>query len=260
MSTISLKKNVIDLSKSAKISLEKNDLSNHKANLILVADVSQSMEDLYLRNYQNGISQMGIFLTRILGLAKNFNDNAEIQYYTFGDSCSNLKTLDINSINESTANNIFREYVGYRGTSFLSFFDKFTNSNFYKTNKKEIVSTNWFIKLLYKLNIIKRKREEIDSKLPLYILFLTDGETPSSEYKKIKEIIKELSNQKIFIQFLSIGRENNFLEELDNLYDNHQLCRDSIGYYNTSSPTFDSDETLYNELLKDYSVWVKSFK
>ncbi len=76
--SVDLKKCIIDLSKKAAFIANKHDIEGLRAQVVLVLDISKSMNRLY----KSGVMQRAI--ERILALALNFDDDGSIDLFLFG--------------------------------------------------------------------------------------------------------------------------------------------------------------------------------
>src|SRR5690606_5556810 len=83
---------LIDLSKKAKITLEKKGVFGEKVNVVLALDISISMRDLF----KNGTVQEVV--ERILAIGMNMDSNAEIDVYLFGEKAHNAGSVSEGSI------------------------------------------------------------------------------------------------------------------------------------------------------------------
>ena len=75
--------NLLDLRKKSvqRLCLEKPTLTNLMSRVAIALDASGSMMDLYL----NGTIQA--IVERLLPIAMNFDDNGEMEFWTFSDEC-----------------------------------------------------------------------------------------------------------------------------------------------------------------------------
>lgn len=90
--SIDLKKYVIDLSKKAHVEMAKKGLSGVKAQVVLVLDISKSMNSLFK---QGDIQQV---IERILGLALNFDDDGSIDVILFGTKAYALPSVSMDDL------------------------------------------------------------------------------------------------------------------------------------------------------------------
>lgn len=212
--------NVIDLTKKAKVSLEKNNLSGITATVALVLDVSKSMYPLY----HDGTVQNTI--ERILGLALGFDDNNEIDAYVFGNSASQLKPVTEVSFQGYVEREIIAKHKINQATKYGIAI--------------ECVQKRYF-----------GKRD-----IPVFVIFITDGD--ASDKRNTKAWLKQVSREPIFWQFLGIGKEQfAFLEKLDGL---EGRPIDSTGFIKIDDLTNVSDSELYDLLLGKFPQWLEIVK
>lgn len=220
---ISLEK--IDLrKKTLEVTLEKYNISNEKARVAVALDISGSMEDLY----ENGKVQE--LFERILPLALKFDDNGELDLWLFSNKSSKMESISLNNYFNYVTKNILNQsnHDFWGGTSYAP-----------------------VMKDIYKELVVKHP-----SKLPTYVLFITDGN--NSDKKETDDIIKKLSKHNIFWQFVGIGYSSfDYLDHLDNI-DGRFI--DNANFMKVSNLSKKTDTDLYNELLKEYPSWKKLAK
>ncbi|HIT86986.1 MAG TPA: VWA domain-containing protein [Candidatus Coprocola pullicola] len=170
---------LIDLTKKAIVTLEKQHLQSVTAKVLLVLDRSGSMH----HQYQNGKVQR--LLDKVLPLALLFDDDGILESWAFASTYCQLEDITLENIHHYIVNHHWKKWdIG--GTN----------------NEPAIMQT------LYE----KHK----NSSEAVYILFVSDGGVAKSG--KIKKIIVEASSCPIFWQFVGIGGKNyGILEKLDTM-------------------------------------------
>ena len=221
--------NVIDMSKSKEnlnkvlIDMSKDskiDMSKHVARVALVMDYSGSMEPLY----DNGSVQKVI--TRLLPIALKFDDNGELESWLFSDYFERLKAVTIKN---------YENYV----KKVMQKADLYMRGTYYAPVLSDMV----------------RYYKDIEpSEIPAFIIFITDGD--NYDKSKTNEIVKELSNYNIFVQFIGIGREKfNYLKSLDDMKGRKH---DNTGFTAVEDMNKMTDEELYTEILRQYKDWLNN--
>lgn len=212
---------LIDLSKSAKISLEKNDLMQVKARVGLVLDASGSM----MWQYKNGRVQDVV--NRILPLAVHFDDDGELDTWAFS-----TKSLSLPSVN-------------------LGNYDNFIETAHKGWKKWGLMSSNY--EPLVIKHIIEHYR---DTKLPVFIVFISDGGVTRN--KEISELLSKAAHLPIFWQFVGLGgRSYGVLEKLDTMAGR---VVDNCGFFAIDDFNAISKEEVYNRLLNEFPSWLKDAK
>ena len=215
--SIDLRKNVIDLGKKAKIELEKKSISNIKSQVVLVLDISKSMNPLF----KNGVIQE--LIQRILGLALNFDDDGSIDVLLFGTNAYQVAPATLENLD------------GY--------VDKEITSNYKIIEATKYATALRLIKEKYKGN-------KLD---PVFVIFVTDGN--NSDKKESTELITELSSESIFFQFVGIGKEKfPYLNKLDDL---SGRFIDNAGFMHVNDIASINESSLYSSLLNEYPDWLK---
>ncbi|PIE94510.1 VWA domain-containing protein [Bacillus fungorum] len=228
---------LLDLSKKAKISLEKVGLQNHEAKVALCLDISGSMYDLY----RSGKIQE--FAERILALGTRFDDDGSIDIFLFGERAHDAGELTIDNF-DGFVNRMVRRYPLEGAT--------------YYADVMKMVREHYF-------GSAQRRRGSLSQEIPVYVMFLTDG-AAFDEGNTIDEI-ESSSYEPIFWQFMAIGESNydtygnyqdvadfGFLEELDNLTGRFI---DNANFFNVANPAGIPDNQLYDLLMTEYPEWVK---
>ncbi len=211
---------LVDLTKKASISLEKVGLKAHRAKVALCLDISGSMDSLYKKGLVKKLSE------KILALGCNFDDDGEIDVFLFGVNAHIPEPYSIDNCG-NYLNDILKEYPLEGGTDYG------------KVIKK-----------------IREYYEDNTEGLPIYVMFVTDGETSSED--QARDQIRKASYEPIFWQFMAIGEGRfRFLEELDTLAGR---LIDNAGFFKVSSPDSISDEELYDQLMSEYPDWIKHAK
>ena len=90
------------------------------------------------------------------------------------------------------------------------------------------------------------------SRLPAYVLFITDGGV--SRTKEIKKIIIEASREPVFWQFVGVGGSGyGILEKLDTMTGRYV---DNAGFFALDDFKKVSNEELYARLLAEFPKWL----
>lgn len=228
--TINLEKEVtqkavrlLNLAKPAKISLEKNNVSQIRARVGFVLDCSGSMNAQFKQGYVQAI------LDRIAVLAIQFDDDANLDFWAFAEGykkCSDVTLANLDGyINE-------------------------LESNIRKSGKLGSLINNEPPVMQDVLDFYA------DSELPVYLLFISDGGVKSS--KAISAIVKEASSKPIFWQFVGLGGKNyGVLEKLDTM--DGRVC-DNANFFAIDDFANVKDEELYDRLLNEFPLWLTEAK
>lgn len=219
----------IDMSKSAEnlnkvlIDMSKSskiDMSKHVARVALAMDYSGSMGNLF----SNGSVQNTV--TRLLPIALKFDDNGELESWLFSNGFERLDAVTINNYK-----NYVREVMMHSSMSMGG------------TNYSPVLR-----------DMVKYYKDIEPSSIPAFIIFITDGE--NWDTKETNDIIMELSNYNIFVQFIGIGNENfKYLRSLDNMAGRKN---DNTGFTAVKDMNRMTDEELYTEILRQYKEWLNN--
>ena len=232
--TISLEKKLekqaprlVSLAKKATVSLTKHKLNTLQASVAFVLDASGSMYD----EFSNGHVQS--VLDRIAVLATQFDDDGEMDLWGFAEKYRKyqnvtLRNLDnyVETIQGSGKRSRWELLPGLGGTN----------------NEPPVMS-----------EVVDYYQE---SKLPVYIVFITDGGI--SKTKAIKDVIRRSANYPIFWKFVGLGGSNyGILKNLDNFTDRKI---DNTHFFAMDNFATVSDEDLYDNLLEEFRTWIDEAK
>lgn len=228
-SSVSQGVGVIDMSKSKEnlnkvlINMSKSskiDMTKHTARVALAMDYSGSMDWLF----NNGSVQATV--TRLLPIALKFDDNGELESWLFSNGKERLKPV--------TADN-YENYV----------------KKVMRKARMNMGGTNYAPVLKDMVYYFKDKHP---STIPAFIMFITDGD--NFDKYDTNEIVRELSNYNIFVQFVGIGDDSfSYLKKLDNL---SGRTHDNTGFITVKDMNKMDDTTLYTELLRQYKDWLNN--
>ena len=232
---------LVNLVKSAGVSLAKVGLAQHRARVCLVLDISGSMSTLY----RKGLVQR--FAERILALGCRFDDDGEIDVFLFGRNVHRGAPMGLDNWSGYVARMIERHPL--EGDTRYG-------------AAMEAVRRHYFPDA----GGGARSRPH-QAALPVYVMFVTDGTT--SDKPLTERQLRWASREPIFWQFLGIskGRKSKakalvgfadsdfpFLEKLDEL-DGRLI--DNADFFAVASPDEHSDDQLYDLLMTEYPGWVK---
>lgn len=209
---------LIDLTKKVTVVLEKKQLEKVIARVVVVLDKSGSMN----HQYKNGDVQSA--MDKLLPIALMFDDDGELDTWAFAERAAHLSEISLDNIN------------GY-------------------LNKERGGWRRWDIGGINNEPCVMQEIIDIysDSKLPVYIIFISDG----GIYKKgpIKNLIMKSSGYPIFWQFVGIGGSNyGILEQLDEM---EGRIVDNANFFSIDNINSLSDEKLYEKLLNEFPIWLK---
>lgn len=234
---------LLDLSKKAKISLEKVGLQNHTAKVALCLDISGSMSKMY----RSGKIQE--FVERILALGTRFDDDGSIDVFLFGKNAHDAGEITIDNFNGSV-DRLIHQYP--------------LESNTYYGKAMKVIRKHYF-------DYSGKRDKPYSQNHPVYVMFVTDG-APFDKADATAHI-QHSSYEPIFWQFMAIGKSNKsakkksgffnsifqsdfaFLEQLDHLRDRYL---DNANFFSVEDPLELSDTELYDLLMTEYPGWVKN--
>lgn len=208
-----LNKVLVNLSKESKV-----DLTKHSARVALATDYSGSMSGVF----QDGSLQRTI--SRLLPIALKFDDNGELESWLFSNGYKSLAVVTESNYKNYVKNVMQKSGMSMGGTEYAPVLR----------------------------DMIRYYKDVEPSKIPAFIIFITDGE--NDDKSRTDEVIRELSEYNIFVQFIGIGKEKfEYLKRLDNLKGRKN---DNTGFTAIEDMNKLNDEQLYTELLRQYKDWL----
>ncbi len=246
--SISLEKRVeakapqlVNLVKSAGVSLAKVGLQEHRARVCLVLDISGSMSSLYGK----GLVQR--FAERILALGCRFDNDGDIDVFLFGRNVHQPEPMGLSNWAGYVAN-IIRQHPLEGDTRYGAAMAAVRRHYFPDAAGAE-------------------RKAPHAAALPVYVMFVTDGST--SDQPMTERQLRWSSREPIFWQFMGIGKGKKskakrlsnfadsdfpFLEKLDEL-DGRLI--DNADFFAVASPDEHTDSALYDLLMTEYPAWVR---
>lgn len=240
-------KQFVSLAKQAGVTLKKAGLNEHMARVVMVLDISGSMDHLF----RNGT--VAAIVKKALAVGYLLDDNGEIDIILFGAQAHQFGSVSLASLDQTVNTLLKTRLEGY-------------------TRYDEAISAVRDLVL-----------ETPDQAYPTLVQFITDGE-PSSE-SAAERAIREASKAGVFFQFVGVGSGDydprtaeapqkkgffaslfggglidgscqfEFLRKLDDLPGRYT---DNAGFFAVKDPKNISDEKYYDLLLSEYPSWVKN--
>jgi stress response protein SCP2 len=215
---------LVNLTKSLIVSLEKKNLFDIIAKVALVLDASGSMYG----QYQRGDVQL--IVDRVMPIALCFDDDGEIEAWAFAEDQKRFNSVTTKNI----SNYVNKEWGGW---------------------------DNWMSKLNASINnepVVMRDifKTYNDSDTPVFVIFISDGGVGYND--QIEQILIESSRYPIFWQFIGIGGSNyGILQKLDDLKGRYV---DNCNFFSLDHIKSITDEKLYELLLNEFPIWLKDSK
>lgn len=215
---------LVNLAKTAAVSLEKKGLDGHRAAVYLVLDHSGSMD----RHYRSGHVQK--LAEQALGLAVNLDDDGTVPVIYFADEAHPPFNVSLTDYQGSVEQTHVRTPWGF-------------------TNYSDAI---------YDVADLHAK---VGNGKPGMVIFQTDGDpyTRTGDARKAAEkALKDVSIMPLFFSFVGFGDELGFLRKLDNLrvgFGGRKV--DNASLFETGrNPGAVSDEQLYDGIMHEYPKWL----
>ncbi|WP_274644294.1 VWA domain-containing protein [Pseudomonas serbica] len=157
---------LVPLIASSRLTLKKHKLEDHTARVVLVLDISESMRPLYANR------QVHDLVAKTMALGFQFDDNGEIDVVAFGTKA---------------------HYIGEYGIS-----------NYKRCVDDILKSHTLEFGTHYEKPLEMLLEKYGDSDLPVYVQFVTDGDTQHREASEA--MLRKMSSAPIFVQFMGLGQ------------------------------------------------------
>jgi len=240
---------LLSLTKTAAVSLEKRGLGEHSARVALCLDISGSMHGLYRSGKIQKLAE------RILALGLRFDDDGQVDVFLFGKEAYAAGSLEL--ANHSTyVPDLLRRH-------------KLEGATYYG-KAMQLLRQHYF-------GTADLRHAPFGQELPVYVMFVTDGRTMDEAFTRDQIIAS--SFEPLFWQFLAIGKssqslqpggamqkpsrwgggrrsggEFEFLEELDALGGRYV---DNANFFAVEDPSTIPDGDLYELLMNEYPGWLQ---
>lgn len=223
---------LVSLAKKTQFSLSKHDLTDVKAKVALVLDLSGSADWLY----ENGTMQS--VAERILAVGTQFDDDGAIDVFFFHNSAWHAGELDIS--NYQGGIDRLRRNKNYGGTDYAAAFDA-VREHYFPEKRSGLFG----------------RKQEADVSEPVYVAFLTDGQT--QDERRALEAAKKSSEYPLFFQSIGLGHPTQFRFLSDSLND-HGGKSDNFGFWTSEDITKVNDQALLDGLLNEFPAALRSMR
>ncbi|MGF1687891.1 VWA domain-containing protein [Photobacterium japonica] len=217
---------LVNLAKSATVSLEKNNLTNIKARVGFVLDCSGSMSGQFKDGHVQSV------LDRIAVLAVQFDDDMALDLWAFATKFKKCSDVTLSNID------------GYidRIASKKWFLSEIVKGLGFGNNEPPVMEA-----------VVEHYQH---STVPAYVIFITDGGV--YENSKIEKIVRDASDKPIFWQCVGLGGHGyGVLEKLDDM--GGRVC-DNADFFAIDDFATVKDDELYARLLNEFPLWLKDAK
>ncbi|MEU6851815.1 VWA domain-containing protein [Actinacidiphila alni] len=211
---------LVDLFKTAAVSLVKNRIGGERAAVYLVLDRSGSMR----RYYRDGSVQH--LAEQTLALAANLDDDGTVPVVFFSTEIDGTAEIGLDAYRDRIAP--LHDSMGHMGR------------------------TNYHVAM----QAVIDHYASCGAKDPAFVVFQTDG-SPTSK-AAAEHVLCTAARLPIFWQFVGFGDDDfTFLRRLDDLPVPAKRVVDNAGFFPAGpTPKSLSDAALYDHLLHEYSHWL----
>lgn len=212
---------LISLAKKAQISLEKKNLTQLKAKVAVVLDVSGSMNGQYSRGRVQEV------LNRLLPIAVAFDLDGELDVFGFGAKPVQLSPVTLSNYTDF----INIDHGGWRRWEVGA-----------RVNDEPRA-----------MRMVMDYYSRSGDKTPVYIMFLSDGGV--HENRAITQLMVEAASQPFFWQFVGLGGSSyGILEKLDDM---PGRVVDNCNFFAVDDLHDLTEEALYDKLMDEFPSWLQ---
>lgn len=239
---------------TAQIVLEKRGLP--KPPVVRVAealDISGSAKHLYMSGEIQEVHE------RVMGIAQKFDDNGEVDTWTFTESFDYVGTAEVAAYDTFIQEEILDSdaVTKWHGTAYHPVIKDITRFFFHARPEEPVPTpTGFLFKLFGAKDPLPQVVEEQDITTPVWVLFLTDGEVTREDQIRATRAFTESSNCPIYWSLIGVGNPRDFVY----LQDVAQKL-DNVGFMHLHDLKDTTDEQIYNQLITPELVdWLSSHK
>ncbi len=210
---------LVNLAKTASVSLEKKGLAGHRAAVYLVLDHSGSMSDFYRVGAVQRLAEQA------LGLSVNIDDDGTVPTVFFSNQASQPADIRLSNYQGAVARLHTQQRWG--GTH-------------YSTAMQSVIA----------------HYQQSGARHPALVIFQTDGNP--QDQRQAEAVLKDASKLPMFWSFVGFGDELTFLRKLDNLrvgFGGRKVDNASL-FETGADPRNVSDAVLYDGIMHEYPQWL----
>lgn len=210
---------LVSLVKPLRVSLEKYKLTETVAQVALLIDISGSMKATFKKGTVQSV------IDKMVPMAMQFDDDGEFEMWYFGKTSKRMPSISINNYTSATQD-------------WVSLMKNYGSGTNLAPAIEEVIEQ-------YKM-----------SKLPAYVLCITDGATANEG--KVKKLITGAAEYPIFWQFVGIGGgDYGVVEAIDNLPGRKV---DNANFFSLDDIGRVENTELYSRMLAEFPQWLKEAK
>lgn len=215
---------LVSLAKKAQISLEKANLTETKARVVLVLDATGSMNGQYSRGRVQEV------LDRVIPLTVSFDDDATLECWAFAEKPLLLTPVTLANYEDF----IVTDSQGWKKWNVGGRFND-------EPRVIEKVLASYL---------------ESDNQIPMFVIFVSDGGI--SKNREITKLMVDAAKLGVFWQYVGLGGSNyGILEKLDSM---PGRVIDNCGFFALDDLHDVTEEQLYDKLMSEFPVWIKEAK
>jgi len=209
------KPQLVNLIKTASVSLRKRGLDDARYRVQLVLDISVSMRDEYASGAVQALAE------RALALAARLDDNGEVDVYLFGIKAHRTGTLSLSNVTD--------------------FIDRLGVDLEAGTHYSPVMT------------LVREDARRAGTDVPTLVLFITDG--GSSNRNAVIKHMRESASEPIFWKFMGIDQGDTDFDFLERLDDLEGRVVDNADFFKVSAPVRVGDEELFDLLTEELDAW-----
>ncbi|MFA2720587.1 VWA domain-containing protein [Bacillus paranthracis] len=228
---------LINLTKTAKVVLEKKEIFGEKAQVIVADDISVSMDTLYYNGTMQELND------RLLSIGMNLDVDKSIDVFAFGRDSHEIGSVTEGN-HQGFIDNVMLRKVSLEGSTYYAgVMDRIVK----KYGQPPVQKQGFLSRLMGSKSTVEKPT------VPTLVFFITDGNNFDED--KAEAIIRQSSNQAIFWQFVGVGGAKfEFLDKLDKM---SGRFIDNANFFQVDDLREISDEEFMNRILNEFPQWIK---
>ncbi|KVD82681.1 Tellurium resistance protein [Burkholderia stagnalis] len=217
-------------------------------------DISGSAKALY----QSGVIQETH--DRILGIALKFDDNGEVDTWTFTEGYDRLPTATPDNYGTYITDYVLNGNITkWGGTQYAPVMNDIVDFFFRAPEPKREAKRGFLSRLFGSAGSAgdapapASAPAPANGHLPAWVLFVTDGQNPKHDRKRVRQLLTESQHYPLYWSLVGVGdpREFDFLAETAGAMPN-------VGFLHLESLDV-TDEQIYEQLItQEFCDWVRA--
>lgn len=217
--------------------LTKKSLTNVKAQVVEVLDISGSMARYYPKEIQRAVNYLA-------AVALSLDDNGELDTYVFSESAEKIENVTAKNLEKYVTNEILNKKKDFHwhGTRYAPFMKDILD-DFFDNETHTTISEKSFFGLFSKTKVENKYSKNSKDNFPVYVIVLTDG--MCDDLINTIELIESAKGSNIYWQFIGITSNERELEQIAKWGEKYS----NVGFFKFNDLRLMDEGKLYDQLV-----------